>query len=64
MGVSAYTVDSLNHVVKFANVSQFNNFKRYMIRPGDPWAAMLNYFSAYTTVYRSGVKHRGLMVFL
>ncbi len=59
MGVSAYTVDSLDHVVRFANVSQFNNFKRFMARPGDPWGAMLNYFSAYTTVYASGVKHRG-----
>lgn len=59
MGVNAYTVDSLQHVIKFRNVSQFNNFKRYMTRPGDPWGAMLNYFSAYTTVYASGVKHRG-----
>lgn len=59
MGISAYTVDSLNHVTKFKNVSQFNNFKRYMARPGDPWGAMLNYFSAYATVYSTGVKHRG-----
>ncbi len=59
MGVSAYTVDSLQHVIKFKNISQFNNFKRYMSRPGDPWGTMLNYFSAYSTVYANQIKHVG-----
>lgn len=59
MGVNAYTTDSLDQVTQFANVSQFNNFNRYMARPGDPWGAMINYFNSYTTIFHSGVKHKG-----